>query len=175
MTTATKSTAAKSSSKSKKAAEPKTEAVVLPVAAPAVEVEGSAPIAEPIAEKTKKVLTPSDKIALKVVSAIRSDRSQFNKAFELSEDGNTATHTFSAKLGSAIVTFGRHEVAGKKTRETIARAFIHVKPEGSEKHLEITGPMAARAWYAMNHAPKGHIKSEPDAEAVAAAEAALGL
>lgn len=165
----------KSPSKLKKTAEPIVEPIVAPVAEPipAPVVEAPAPVAA--IEKKQKDLAPSDKIALKVVAAIRADRSQFNKSFEMSEDGNIATHSYIGRIGSAVVSFGRHEVAGKKTREIIARAFIHIKPADSDKHLEITGHMAARAWYAMHNAPKGHTKSQPDVEAIAAAEAALGL
>jgi hypothetical protein len=170
----TKTANKEAAAKAKKPVAPKAEKPAAPVA----EVDPSAAVvpAEPKAEKVKKDLSPSDKIALKIVSAIRDDRSQFTAdEINLSDDGNTATRSFTAKLGTAIVHVARTETAGKKSRETIARAFITVKPEGSDKHLEITGVYAARAWYAMTHAPKGHIKAEPDAEAVDAASAALGL
>lgn len=125
--------------------------------------------------RESKFTSPADQIALKIVDKIRDDRASFElEAVQLSESGESSTHSFCSKIGTAMVHIGRVESAGKKGREVIARAFIHVKPE-SGKQLEITGPLAARAWYALNHEPKGHGKTAPDAETIDAAAAALGL
>lgn len=133
------------------------------------------PEKKPRAERTSKFTSPADQIALKIVDKIRDDRSAFTAdETKTSESGDSLTRSFSSVIGTARVFIGRHEIAGKKSKEIIARAFIHVKPE-TGKHLEITGPLAARAWFALTHEPKGHGKTAPDAETVDAAAAALGL
>lgn len=125
--------------------------------------------------RESKFTSPVDQLALKIVDKIRDDRESFvPEAVVLSESGDSSTHSFFSKIGAAMVHIGRVESAGKKSREIIGRAFIMVKPEVG-KHLEITGPLAARAWYALNHEPKGHGKTAPDEETIDAAAAALGL
>lgn len=119
-----------------------------------------------------KIISASDKIALKVVEKIRSDRSSW-KHSETSDETST-TRSYESVIGSAKISVLRKEVAGKKTRETIARAAIIVTPE-SGKTLTITGHLAARAWFVLTHAPKIRGTKEIDLEAIAAAEAALGL
>lgn len=133
------------------------------------------PEKKPLKERASKFTSPVDQIALKIVDKIRDDRSAFTAdETKTSESGETVTKSFSSVIGTARVFIGRHEIAGKKSKEIIARAFIHVKPE-TGKHLEITGPLAARAWFALTHAPKGRGKTAPDAETVDAAAVALGL
>jgi hypothetical protein len=119
-----------------------------------------------------KILTPSDKIALRVVEKIRDDRSSWEQSEHLDETSKTIT--FGSVIGTAKIAVIRKEVAGKKSKESIARASIVVTPE-SGKALTITGHLAARAWFALTHAPKGRTAKEVDLEAIAAAEAALGL
>lgn len=145
------------------------------------EIKAAEAAAKPVKEKKEraprasKFTSPSDVLALKIVDKIRDNRSAFTAdETQTSESGESMTRSFSSKIGSAHVFIGRHEIAGKKSKEVIARAFIHVKPE-TGKHLEITGPLAARAWFALTHEPKGHGKTAPDAETVDAAAAALGL
>ena len=145
------------------------------------EVKAAEAAAKPVVEKKERVprvskfTAPADLLALKIVNKIRDDRSAFTAdEVQTSESGESMTRSFSSTIGSARVFIGRHETAGKKSKEIIARAFIHVKPE-TGKHLEITGPLAARAWFALTHEAKGHGKTAPDAETVDAAAAALGL
>ena len=139
----------------------------------AEEAANPKPEKKPRAAHDSKFTSPVDLLALKIVDKIRDNREAF-VADETKESDASTTRSFSSVIGSATVSIGRSEVAGKKTREFIARAFIHVKPE-SGKALEITGPLAARAWFALTHEPKGHGKTVPDAEAIDAAAAALGL
>ena len=146
------------------------------------EVKAAEAAAKPVVEKKERVprvskfIAPADKLALKIIDRIRDDRSAFSAdEIQTSESGESMTRSYSSTIGSARVFIGRHETAGKKSKEIIARAFIRVKPEGSDYYLEITGPLAARAWFALTHEPKGHGKTAPDSETVDAAAAALGL
>ena len=145
------------------------------------EIKAAEIAAKPVKEKKERVprdskfTAPADLLALKIVDKIRDDRTAFTAdEVKTSESGESMTRSFSSTIGAARVFIGRHEIAGKKSKEVIARAFIHVKPE-TGKHLEITGPLAARAWFALTHEPKGHGKTAPDSETVDAAAAALGL
>lgn len=122
--------------------------------------------------KTAKVLTPSDKIALRIVDGVRENRDAWVKS-EFSDEKGSKT-VFESTIGTAKVAVIRLEVAGKKSKEVIARSSIVVTPEVG-KPLTITGPLAARAWFALTHIPAVRGKAEVDMEAVDAATAALGL
>lgn len=119
-----------------------------------------------------KILTQSDKIALRIVDGIRENRDAWTKSE--SADEKSYKISFDSVIGTAKVTVSRMEVKGKKTKEVIARASIVVTPEVG-KPLTITGPLAARAWFALTHVPAVRGKAEVDMEAVDAAAAALGL
>lgn len=119
-----------------------------------------------------KIVSPSDKIALRIVEKIRTDRASWVQSE--ASDETSKTIAFESTIGSAKVAVLRREIAGKKSREFIARAAIIVSPEVG-KPLTITGHLAARAWYALTNAPKGRIAKEADAETIADVEAALGL
>lgn len=140
----------------------------------AEEAANPKPEKKPRAERASKFTSPIDQLALKIVDKIRDDRSMFAADETKTSETGSITKSFSATIGAAHVSIGRNEIAGKKSREFIARAFIHVKPEGG-KALEITGPLAARAWFALTHESKGHGKTVPDIEAVNDAAQALGL
>ena len=125
--------------------------------------------------KTAKELTMTDKMALKVVETIRADRSKFgSEASAKTADGKGVIRSFESNIGEAQVKIGRIEVPGKKSREVIARAFITVTPKGG-KALEITGHLAARAFFALTKVPAVRGKAVADQESVDAAAAALGL
>lgn len=156
----------------KKAAAAEEKAILL-AEKKAEEAANPQPEKKPRAAHDSKFTSPVDLLALKIVDKIRDNREAF-AVDETQESETSTTRSFSSVIGSATVSIGRSEVAGKKSREFIARAFIHVKPEGG-KTLEITGPLAARAWFALTHESKGHGKTVPDSEAVDAAASALGL
>ena len=122
--------------------------------------------------KAPKVLTQTDKIALRIVDGIRENRDAWIKSE--SSDDNSSKTSFDSVIGTAKITVSRVEVKGKKSKEIIARASIVVTPEVG-KPLTITGPLAARAWFALTRVPAVRGKAEVDAEAVDAAAAALGL
>lgn len=122
--------------------------------------------------KAAKVLTPSDKIALRIVEGIRENRDAWIKSESKDEAG--AKVSFESTMGTAKVSVSRLEVPGKKSKEVIARSSITITPEVG-KPLTITGPLAARAWMAMTHTPAIRGKAEIDDEAVNAAAEALGL
>ena len=122
--------------------------------------------------RAPKILTQSDKIALRIVEGVRENRDAWTKSESSDEKGSKVS--FESTIGTAKVVVSRLEVKGKKSKETIARASIVVTPEVG-KPLTITGPLAARAWFAMTHVPSVRGKAEVDVEAIAAAEAALGL
>lgn len=122
--------------------------------------------------KAPKVLTQSDKIALRIVDGVRENRDAWIKSETADESGKKVS--FESTMGTAKVIVTRLEVPGKKTKEVIARASITIIPEVG-KPLTITGPLAARAWMAMTHTPAIRGKAEIDDEAVNAAAEALGL
>lgn len=122
--------------------------------------------------KAPKVLTQTDKIAIRIIEGIRENRDAWIKS-ESSNDNSSKT-SFDSVIGTAKITVSRVEVKGKKSKEIIARASIVVTPEVG-KPLTITGPLAARAWFALTHVPAVRTKAEVDQEAVDAAAAALGL
>lgn len=134
----------------------------------------AATTAEVSAKKTKapKILTQSDKIALRIVEGVRENRDAWSKTESSDEKGSKTS--FDSVIGTAKITVSRVEVKGKKSKEVIARASIVVTPEVG-KPLTITGPLAARAWFAMTHVPAVRGKAEVDVEAVNNAAAALGL
>lgn len=122
--------------------------------------------------KAPKILTQSDKIALRIVDGIRENREAWTKSE--SADEKSSKISFDSVIGTAKIAVSRVEVKGKKSKEVIARASIVVTPEVG-KPLTITGPLAARAWFALTHTPAVRGKAEVDMEAVDAAAAALGL
>lgn len=127
-----------------------------------------------VSTKTKapKILSQSDKIALRIVEGVRENRDAWTKSEVSDEKG--AKVSFESTIGTAKIVVSRIEIPGKKSKDVIARASIVVTPEVG-KPLTITGPLAARAWFAMTHVPAVRGKTEIDLEAVNAAAAALGL
>lgn len=123
-------------------------------------------------KKAPKILTQSDRIALRIVEGVRDNRDAWVKSEDKNEKGVKVS--FESTIGTAKIVVSRQEVAGKKSKDVIARASIVVTPEVG-KPLTITGPLAARAWFAMTHIPSVRGKVEIDMEAVDAAAAALGL
>jgi hypothetical protein len=138
--------------------------------------ENTAATTEAVATTKKarapKILTQSDKIALRIVEGVRENRDAWSKTESSDEKGSKTS--FDSVIGTAKITVSRVEVKGKKSKEVIARASIVVTPEVG-KPLTITGPLAARAWFALTHVPAVRGKAEVDVEAVNDAAAALGL
>ena len=130
--------------------------------------------AEATAEiKAPKVLTQSDKIALRVAEKIKEDRSSWIKTEQTEHELRKVS--FESTIGTAKVVLSRLESPSRNGNKTVARMTIVISPEGG-KPLTISGHGAAHAWFMMNkNAPKSRKKEEADADHVAEISAALGL
>lgn len=125
-------------------------------------------------ERKVRELSQTDRILAKVIEEIRSDRSKFKADEETSTDMNNLTKSFTGRIGSAEIRIGRTERVGRKSA-VVARAFVTIKADSSEKVLDLSGGLAAKAWWVVNHQPKGRGKTIPESADVDAAMAALGI
>lgn len=125
-------------------------------------------------EKLAKVLTQSDKIALRILEKIREDRSAWESGE--SAEFNTKTHFYKSVLGTATVIVAR-VVSENAKGKTFARAQIVVTPEAG-KPLTITGGLASKCYHTVSSVDKpasSKISKVFDSETLAAVENALGL
>lgn len=125
-------------------------------------------------EKPAKVLTQSDKIAMRVLEKIRENRGAWEPGE--SAEFNTKTHFYKSVLGTASVVVAR-VVSENAKGKTFARAQIVVTPEAG-KPLTITGGLAAKCYHTVSNVDKvasSKISKEYDPEVIAAVESALGL